>query len=105
MSNNYIIGRMFEYRVKKQLEKHGYVVFRTAGSHSPADLVALKRGVVVLVQCKYRKGGAKIRKKEVMSLDRLVDELECAGYVAFNDKNGHIHFVFVRDLEDEDGKR
>ena len=49
---NYSIGRAFEYRVKKYLEKEGFVVFRSAGSHSPADLVALKLGEVWLVQCK-----------------------------------------------------
>jgi hypothetical protein len=33
--NNYARGRRFEYRAKCFLEKQGFIVFRTAGSHSP----------------------------------------------------------------------
>jgi len=39
---NYIRGRNFEYRVKKLLEKKGYIVFRTAGSHGLFDLIAVR---------------------------------------------------------------
>ena len=39
---NYIRGRNFEYRVKKLLEKKGYIVFRTAGSHGLFDLIGIK---------------------------------------------------------------
>ncbi|MBI2836079.1 MAG: hypothetical protein HYX85_00095 [Chloroflexi bacterium] len=58
--SNYTRGRAFEYRVRRHLEAGGFVVFRTAGSHSPADLIALKavdlagspQAEVWLVQCK-----------------------------------------------------
>ncbi|MEM3006195.1 MAG: hypothetical protein QXJ79_05720 [Candidatus Bathyarchaeia archaeon] len=48
-------GRSFEYRVKRHLEGMGYTVFRAGGSRSPADLLAMKRGELLLVQC--RTGG------------------------------------------------
>jgi len=51
---NYEKGRDFEYKVKRILEGLGYVVVRCAGS-KPVDLVAMKPGVVVFVECK--KGG------------------------------------------------
>ena len=54
---NYSKGRAFEYRVRRYLEGKGFVVFRTAGSHSPADLIALRAGEVWLVQCKATTGG------------------------------------------------
>jgi Holliday junction resolvase len=51
-------GRMFEYKVKDTLEKDGYFVIRSAGSHSVADLVAIKppnsinnKPTVMFVQC------------------------------------------------------
>jgi Holliday junction resolvase len=53
---SYSKGRAFEYRVRRHLEGKGWVVFRTAGSHSPADLIALRTGEVWLVQCKATSG-------------------------------------------------
>jgi len=49
---NYSRGRQFEYRVKRYLLEHGWLVFRSAGSRSVADLIALRAGEVWLIQCK-----------------------------------------------------
>lgn len=48
----YARGTAFERTVAKRLEEDGYYVVRAAGSRGAADLVALKTGHVVLVQCK-----------------------------------------------------
>jgi len=49
----YASGRRFEWRVKRFLERRGWFVVRSAGSHGIADLVALRRGCPpMLVQCK-----------------------------------------------------
>lgn len=46
-------GSNFERRVKAWLEERGWTVFRSAGSRSPADLIALRPGLTALaVQCK-----------------------------------------------------
>jgi len=42
MSKAYKRGRDFEYRVKRRLEGCGFFVIRSAGSHSPVDLVAVR---------------------------------------------------------------
>ena len=69
-NNNYKRGRAFEYRVMTMCEKAGYTVMRSAGSHSKADIIAIKSIYddnnyaatdVLFIQCKY---GAKIPKKE-----------------------------------------
>lgn len=53
MSTNYRNGAAFENQVKKDMEANGYAVVRSAGSHSPADLVAMRKGRVTLgIQCK-----------------------------------------------------
>jgi len=52
----YALGRAFEYTVRNLLRKNGYFVVRSAQSKGAADLVALARGVVILVQCK--RGGS-----------------------------------------------
>jgi Holliday junction resolvase len=49
-SLNYKKGRALEYECKKVLESMGYFCIRSAGSHSPADIVAAKRGQILLVQ-------------------------------------------------------
>ncbi|RLE83325.1 MAG: hypothetical protein DRJ67_12415 [Thermoprotei archaeon] len=53
-NKNYIRGRRFEYRVKRFLEGEGWVVIRAAGS-KPIDLVALRGGRILFIECK--KGG------------------------------------------------
>lgn len=53
--SNYSRGANFERRVRRHLEDRGWVVFRSAGSHSPADLIALKAGEVMLVQVQIDK--------------------------------------------------
>lgn len=61
MATNYSRGANFERTVMRDLEGRGYAVLRSAGSHSPADVVALRKsllstvygyGEVVAVQCK-----------------------------------------------------
>lgn len=50
---NYTKGRRWEYALKKQWEANGYMVLRTAGSHGPFDLVAIKNGCyIALIQAK-----------------------------------------------------
>lgn len=48
----YLKGRSFEHRCREQLQSYGYFVIRAAGSKTPADLVCLAGGTVLLVQCK-----------------------------------------------------
>jgi Holliday junction resolvase len=38
--------------VKAQLEQDGYFAVKSSASRTPADVVAIKRGEVLLVQCK-----------------------------------------------------
>lgn len=52
MATNYSRGAEFERKVARDLEGHGYVWVRSAGSHSPADILALRVGETLAVQCK-----------------------------------------------------
>lgn len=46
-------GAVFEHKIKRYLEQYGWTVFRSAGSHSCADLIAFKEGnYPIWVQCK-----------------------------------------------------
>lgn len=45
MATNYSRGADYERRVKARLEADGWTVFRTAGSKSPCDLIAVRWNV------------------------------------------------------------
>lgn len=52
-NTNYIRGRAFEYARMRHWEGKGYLTLRTAGSHGPFDIVAVRANApVALIQCK-----------------------------------------------------
>lgn len=59
-------GRANEYRAMGQLKKEGWIVLRSAGSHSPLDLFAAKGGERLLVQVKS--GGGRVDNKGLAEL-------------------------------------
>lgn len=50
--NKYQLGANLERRIMRKLESLGFVVIRSAGSHSFVDVVALKDGQAMLIQAK-----------------------------------------------------
>ena len=60
-NRNYERGRRFEYEMvnllKKHLPKEKYTIIRTAGSHSPVDVIILKHinKEYFGIQCKTKK--------------------------------------------------
>lgn len=51
--SRYSRGADFERVVKRDLERRGYLAYRSAGSHGAADVIALCEGhMAILVQCK-----------------------------------------------------
>ena len=55
LETNYKRGRRKEYKICKELKKEGFdIVQRTAGSHSPIDIIAInsERMMIWLVQVK-----------------------------------------------------
>lgn len=54
--NRYAKGRRNEWKSKKYLEARGFTCFRTAGSHSDWDIIAIKKAhPLMLVQVKTNK--------------------------------------------------
>ena len=71
MTTNYARGRALEYRVRDILVGLDYLVLRSAGSHSPVDLIAIDRdGGVLFVQCQRRKWIAKAKADELIKCAR-----------------------------------
>lgn len=81
---SYKRGRAFEYKVKQFLTEQGYFVVRAAKSAFP-DLVAIRNGKVVLVECKLD-GRLSIDEK-IRFIE--IGEITNAGcMLAFNEKKG-----------------
>ncbi len=62
-NKKYVKGRRKEYRVCKRLRVEGFdIVQRTAGSHSPIDIIAISKYLkkIFLIQCKPE--GYKLKK-------------------------------------------
>lgn len=57
----YARGAIYERTVKKELEREGFFVIRSAGSKSPVDLVAIKGGFFELIQCATRRPKAEAK--------------------------------------------
>ncbi len=66
--SNYEIGRRLEYRVRDMFRKQGFFVVRAAQS-KPIDLVCVRNGKSVLVECKAGRSflGAE-RKEELLGI-------------------------------------
>jgi Holliday junction resolvase len=68
LSKRYGHGASFEYRVRNYYKKLGYFVLRSPHSSGFADLVAIRQGEVLLIQCKM---AGKLRRREKEGLFRL----------------------------------
>ena len=66
--SNYEAGRRLEYRIRDLFRKQGFVVIRAAQS-KPIDLVCMRNGKSVLVECKAgRSYMGRDRKRELLEL-------------------------------------
>jgi len=66
--SNYETGRRLEYRIRDIFRREGYLVIRAAQS-KPIDLVCMKDGKSLLIECKAgRSFLGKDRKKELLGL-------------------------------------
>ena len=77
---SYAKGRRFEYSVKNKLEKAGFYVVRSAGSHGAFDLVAIRKGIVLGVQCKtngYLPPGERVK---LLQIQELYGIIACIAY-------------------------
>ncbi len=98
--SNYKKGRALEYKARDDLEKMGYFVVRSAGSHGQVDLVALKRVTmigpdVMLVQCKANDNGKpSSEKKALVKLAHLISlSIHCNVQPIWWSNNNKLRFL------------
>jgi Holliday junction resolvase len=85
MNRQYKKGYYYERKVKKMLEKGGYLVWRSPASKSPIDIIAINdRGFVRLIQVKrksYNVNGLYINRKDFLKIYELAKRFENADNV------------------------
>jgi len=91
--SRYSQGANFERRVAKDLAEQGWFVVRSAGSHSPVDLIGLRQGEIILIQCKTDRRISKVAKAQ---LSALANENQCQAKVAWRDGK-NIQFMEIND--------
>jgi len=74
-------GYRFELRVKEYLEKKGYLIIRSSGSHKPCDLVAIKDGKAVLIECKVNRKN--LTKRDRQMLEEIGRKYGCRVLLAY----------------------
>lgn len=76
-NKNYINGRAKEYRIMNSLKKQGYTpVLRSAGSHSPIDIIAISatndtEREIKFIQCKPKKTSKKQKNSIIQNNQNL----------------------------------
>ena len=88
VNRNYNNGRAFEYRVRDHFKAEGFEVFRTAGSHSPADLICIRGqpdGITIkIIQCKGKK--ELMTKQQKQDFFEYCEDLGTEGILAYSHK-------------------
>jgi Holliday junction resolvase len=80
-------GRAFEYKVRDRLRGDGYWVMRSPGSRTVVDLLAIKPGQVLFVQCKVN---GRLDPGEWNALWRAAQAAGAVPVLASRPSRGHI---------------
>jgi Holliday junction resolvase len=89
---SYRKGRRLEYVVRDMFRRRGWFVVRAAAS-KPVDLVCLKGGDIVLVECKY--GVRDVRWAELAPLLEAAEKADARPILAIAEKRGRVKMIDV----------
>jgi len=84
-NKNYLKGYRFEKKTQKYLENIGYITYRQAKSSFP-DIIAIKKGETVLVECKVN---GKLSRKEKENAKEIYEITGIIFMLAYNE-NGKV---------------
>lgn len=93
----YRLGRAFEYRTRDALRKAGFFVLRAPASRSPIDLLAVRRGVCLFVQCKT---GGSLPPREWNELFDLATSVGTVPILAWRSGLRGLSFATIDDRKD-----
>jgi Holliday junction resolvase len=94
---SYRKGRRLEYVVRDMFRRRGWFVVRAAAS-KPVDLVCLKDGEIVLMECKYGVRG--VRWAELAPLLEAAERTKAKSVLAIAEKRGGVKVIDVERWTD-----
>jgi Holliday junction resolvase len=94
---SYRRGRRLEYVVRDMFRRKGWFVVRAAVS-KPVDLVCLKDGEIILVECKYGVRG--VRWTELALLLEATEKADARPVLAIAEKRGRVTMIDVGSWAD-----
>ena len=101
--SQYARGRDFEYAVRDDMKRHGYLALRSPASKSPADIYCVKTGELVFIQCKLH--GALYR-GEWNEFFMFCDSVNATPVMARRPDTGNgIEYFMLTDFKDESRRR
>jgi len=98
LSWRYAVGRRFEWRIRDHFKEAGYFVLRSPRSAGPVDLIAIRKGQILFIQCKL---GGVLSKSERKALADLAESVGAIPILAWRGMGPR----YPIQLEDPLGRR
>jgi Holliday junction resolvase len=103
-NRNYARGADFERAVASCLHSDGYETFRIAGSHGSADVIAIKPGQILVIQCKLTGPGG-VSPREWNGLLEMARRVHAVPLVAHRPVRGRIEYLRITGPKDRPTRR
>lgn len=102
-SRQYARGRDFEYAVRDDMKRHGYLALRSPASKSPVDVYCIKVGELIFIQCKLH--GA-LYKSEWNEFFTFCDSVNATPVMARRPDSGRgVEYFELTDFKDDSRRR
>ncbi|MEM5812098.1 MAG: hypothetical protein QXN71_00495 [Candidatus Aenigmatarchaeota archaeon] len=102
MIKTYAKGSRFERELIHFLNYKGFAVARvpsSGGFLSPLDIIAIKKGLVIAIECKAWDKLPKPSKKQLAHFREWVDKAQAIGFIAWKKPGGKWLFLRLEDAE------
>lgn len=99
---NYDRGREIEYKIMDKLTSEGYLVLRSAGSHSKIDVLGLRKDRIVAVQSKRtKKFTQSAYREEIEAIQQIIRDYQLPQvewvFAVWIDRQGFREWIVTAD--------
>ena len=98
----YAKGAGYERELLHVLKSKGYAVIRSAssgGQHTPIDILAIKKGSMLAIECKAWAKMPKLDREKVEAMEQWCDKAGAHGFLAWRKVDTHTwHFLPLADV-------
>ena len=93
-NKSYRRGYMFERQIFHLFESAGFYCIRSAGSHGCFDILAVKAGIAIGIQCKYNNHLTEVEKQAMLN---AYEQYGIIPIYAFRKKNKPLQLICLID--------